>query len=131
MFAINTPGNVLTMNGKFNEISNFKIVEKEQLYDWVVVPVFGTETSEEKAIKAGVITVPDVSKIEGDEETETELEDIIEGDEGEDELEEEESYLSSMFAGTTLVMNILLVILAIIFFTCMISLLIMCRRCVN
>jgi hypothetical protein len=29
MFAINTPGNVITMNGKFAEISNFKIVEKE------------------------------------------------------------------------------------------------------
>ena len=46
MFAINTPGNVLTINDKFSEISNFKIVEKEQLYDWIVVPVFGTETSE-------------------------------------------------------------------------------------
>ena len=29
MFAINTPGNIITMNTKFAEISNFKIVEKE------------------------------------------------------------------------------------------------------
>ena len=61
MFAINTPGNVLTMNGKFNEIANFKIVEKEQLYDWIVVPIFGTETAEEKQIEAGVITIPDAN----------------------------------------------------------------------
>ena len=48
MFAINTPGNVITMNERFSEIANFKIVEKEQLYDWVVVPVFGTSSSTEK-----------------------------------------------------------------------------------
>ena len=42
MFAINTPGNVITMNEKFGDISNFKIVEKEQLYDWIVVPIFDT-----------------------------------------------------------------------------------------
>ena len=48
MFAINTPGNVITMNERFSEIANFKIVEKEQLYDWIVVPVFGTSSSTEK-----------------------------------------------------------------------------------
>lgn len=55
MFSINTPGNVITINDAFSEISNFKIVKKEQLYDWVVVPIFGTSTAEEKAIADGVI----------------------------------------------------------------------------
>ena len=59
MFSINTPGNVLTMNEKFSEIANFKIVEKEQLYDWIVVPIFGTSTSTEKKIEAGVIAPPE------------------------------------------------------------------------
>ena len=67
MFSMNTPGNVLTMNEKFSEIANFKIVEKEQLYDWIVVPIFGTSTSTEKQIEAGVIAPP-----EADLETEAE-----------------------------------------------------------
>lgn len=46
MFSIKTPGNVISLNERFNEIANFKIVEKEYLYDWIVVPVFGTESSE-------------------------------------------------------------------------------------
>lgn len=58
MFSVKTPGNVITMNENFNEIANFKIVEKEQLYDWVVVPIFGTETSKQKQIDAGVLAAP-------------------------------------------------------------------------
>ena len=84
MFAINTPGNVITMNEKFSEISNFKIVEKEQLYDWIVVPIFGTETSEEKQLEAGVISVPSE---EAALETEEEVEKT---DETEEESEETE-----------------------------------------
>ncbi len=55
MFAINTPSNVLFLNDEISKISNFEIVKKEQVYDWVVVPIFGTKTSEEKMIEAGVI----------------------------------------------------------------------------
>ena len=120
MFAMNTPGNVITMNDKFNEIANFKIIEKEQLYDWVGVPIFGTETSEEKQIEAGVITSTNELLSEADPEAT-----------GDDEDVEEDSYLTSLFAGTTLIMNILLVILAIIFFVFLITLILLCRRCVN
>ena len=45
LFAINTPSNVIAMNTRFNEISNFKVVEKEKLYDWIIVPIFGTSDS--------------------------------------------------------------------------------------
>lgn len=46
LFAINTPSNVLFLNEEINKISNFQIVKKEQLYDWVIVPIFDTSTSE-------------------------------------------------------------------------------------
>ena len=45
LFEINTPGNIIELNKNFSEVANFKIVEKEQLYDWVVVPIFGTTSS--------------------------------------------------------------------------------------
>ena len=51
--------------------------------------------------------------------------------EGEDEEAEEDSYLSGAFAGTTLIMNILIIILAIIVFGVAIALLLLCRRLVN
>ena len=86
MFAINTPGNVITMNEKFSEISNFKIVEKEQLYDWIVVPIFGTETSEEKQLEAGVISVPsEEAALETEEEVEKTDDTEEESEEDEDE----------------------------------------------
>lgn len=77
MFSINTPGNVLTMNEKFSEIANFKIVEKEQLYDWIVVPIFGTSTSTEKKIEAGVIAPPEEESSEAETETAVEDETLI------------------------------------------------------
>ena len=55
LFAINAPSNVIFLNEEINKIANFEIVKKEQLYDWVVVPVFDTKTSEQKKIDAGVI----------------------------------------------------------------------------
>jgi len=55
LFGINTPSNVLFLNEEINKISNFQIIKKEQLYDWVIVPIFNTSTSEEKQIEAGVI----------------------------------------------------------------------------
>ena len=127
LFAINTPGNVIAMNTKFSEIANFKLVEKEQLYDWIVVPIFGTSTSQEKLVEEGVVAEP----IEISAET-TDLEQLLEPMTAEDAAEEteavEESYLNTFFQGSNLLMNILLIAIVLIFFTCIITLVVMCRR---
>ena len=38
-FAIKTPSNVETIHSGFDEIINFEIVSKEELYDWIIVPI--------------------------------------------------------------------------------------------
>ena len=38
-FAIKTPSNIQTIHASFDEIVNFEIVSKEELYDWIVVPL--------------------------------------------------------------------------------------------
>ena len=55
LLDINTPSNIIELSKKFEEIANFKIVEKEQLYDWIIVPTFGTTSSQDKLIEDGVI----------------------------------------------------------------------------
>ena len=132
MFSINTPGNVITMNDAFAEISNFKIVEKEQLYDWVVVPVFGTSTSEEKAIADGVIGSTEKNDAKNNS-TDTSIVSKPKKEDLEENSEEveEASYLEQAFAGTTLIMNILVIILVLILFGSLIALLVLCRNLVK
>ena len=134
MFAINAPGNVIEMNKVFDGIANFKIVEKEQLYDWIVVPAFGTTSSEEKAIADGVVGSTEDESATSDLEYRSDPEAALqrELESGAEEGEEEEaSYLETVFAGTTLLMNILLIALVLMLFAIVTALLILCRRCVR
>ena len=135
LFAINTPGNVIAMNSQFSEIANFKIVEKEQLYDWIIVPIFDTSNSQEKLIEEGVVAEPLQTDPSAD------LETLLgpmtaETAEGENGDYEEKSYMMTVFEGSNLLMNILLVLIVLILFTCCISAILLCRslirtRCCN
>ena len=133
LFAINTPGNIIELNRRFAEVSNFKIVEKEQLYDWVVVPVFGTTTSKEKLAEDGVISGPKADEAGDAEapEVSAESKEDAEALFSEEEEEAETSYLDSTMAGTTLIMSILLILLVLILFGLLIVCLIAFRNCVN
>ncbi len=105
LFAINTPSNVIFLNEQINKISNFEIVKKEQLYDWIVVPVFNTKTSEEKRIEAGVIAeATDAEAVFDDDSLQSateEVEDVEASIAEEDEIDEDEnkSYLETSFKG--------------------------------
>ena len=46
-FAIKTPSNVEQIHEGFDEIVNFEIVSKEELYDWIVVPILSFTSSED------------------------------------------------------------------------------------
>ena len=62
-FAVDkTPANILHMNNEFEKISKFQPIKKEQLYDYIIVPLFNTTTAEEKAIEAGKIAEPITKK---------------------------------------------------------------------
>ena len=37
---VSPPGNVVSIDEEFKEIVNFKIVSKDQLYSWVIEPLF-------------------------------------------------------------------------------------------
>ena len=50
-FAIKTPSNVEAIHKDFDEIVNFEIISKEELYDWIVVPFLDFTDSEELFIK--------------------------------------------------------------------------------
>ena len=86
-FAIKIPANINEVHSRFDELVNFQIVSKEQLYDWLVVPLFGFVGSDDLLLQevqmAGdeqkVIT--DASKLDL---PETELDDTFTGVAGED-----------------------------------------------
>ena len=46
-FAIKTPSNVETIHSDFDEIVNFEIVSKEELYDWIIVPILSFTNSKD------------------------------------------------------------------------------------
>lgn len=97
-----------------------------------MVPIFGTSTAEDKALEAGAIVAPIDNKnatadaSDASQSTEGEPSLVLEDDE-----DEEASYLDSTYAGTTLIMNILLVILVLILFGLLITCLVFVRRCIN
>ena len=43
--AVKTPANVDSIHKSFDKIVNFQIVSKEDLYDWIAVPLFGLTDS--------------------------------------------------------------------------------------
>lgn len=45
--AIKTPSNVDSVHQSFDEIVNFEVVSKENLYDWLLVPLFDLTNSED------------------------------------------------------------------------------------
>lgn len=127
------------MNEVFAGISNFKIVEKEQLYDWIVVPIFGTSTSQEKLIEAGVVAEPITtnsttpttkSASSSNNKSATSLETFFDVEELEND-EEEVSELELSYKGSNIFMNILLVAIVLILFGLLIALLIFCRKLIN
>ena len=125
---------MIFLNEEINKISNFEIVKKEQLYDWIVVPVFDTKTSEQKRIEAGVIAeatdaeaIFDDSLAAAADEVENTEASIEEEDENEIDEDENKSYLETSFKGTNLIMAILFVTLTIVVFILLIILLWTCR----
>ena len=58
LLNLKTPSNILILNDSFQSVINFQIIDQDQFYDWVVVPIFDTNTSEEKKTEAGVISLP-------------------------------------------------------------------------
>ena len=57
-FGINTPSNIILINETVERISNFKLIPDGKIYDAIIVPIFGTSTSEEKLEEVGTISTP-------------------------------------------------------------------------
>ena len=46
-FAVKIPSNLDNIHSTFDEMINFEIVNKEQLYDWTIVPMFESDNSDD------------------------------------------------------------------------------------
>ena len=93
------------------------------------MPIFDTSTSEEKLIEQGVVAEP----IETDSaDLESLLEPLNAEDvSGEDGDSEEQSYMQTVFEGSNLLMNVLLICIVLVLFVCFIGLLLLCRNLIK
>ena len=71
-FAVKTPANLETVHKSFDEIVNFKIVSKELIYDYIIVPILGFDSSDQLYAKAVETLVENTTKTsEGEDSEET------------------------------------------------------------
>jgi len=67
-FAVKTPANLETVHKSFDEIVNFKIIRKELIYDYIIVPMLGFDSSDSlyaKAVEAELENTTQTSEDDG------------------------------------------------------------------
>ena len=69
-FAVKTPANLETVHKSFDEIVNFKIISKELIYDYIIVPILGFDSSDQLYAKAVETLVENTTKTSEDEDSE-------------------------------------------------------------
>ena len=98
-FAIKTPSNVEAIHTNFDDIVNFEIVSKEELYDWIIVPLLSFTGSDdlflEEVQTEGDINIELINIEEGL--------DLAEGI----QVGDDEASVDLKFKGTNMIMNIL------------------------
>ena len=120
-FDVKSPSNVVEVHQSFDDIVNFEIVTKEELYDWIIVPLFGFESSEELLLAEVESRQSSTELLSG--------EIFIDDDLKIGEAGEEEATIDTKFKGSTYMMNILLFIMLLVLITILLLILCICKKC--
>ena len=108
LMMVNFPANITLIYDQFTDIINFQLVPKEDIYDGIVPPIFGTKTADQKK-------ADDLEKAQ------------VLADEG---VEERSKGLSERFLGSDALMNLLMVLVAMTLLTLVILLVLCCKHVV-